>query len=281
MRAALDRVAGILSNGCQDAASLNWAAVQFQHVAAVRAALNERYAPSTVNKHLSAIRGVLKAAFKLGQMSSGDYMRATDVDSVRGSTEPAGRMLEPDEVSALLQACGDDPTPAGARDAAMVALWSVTGLRRSELAALQVENYTPTTGAVRVVDGKGKKDRTVFIDNGAQRAMEDWLAVRGDEPGALFIPVHQTGQMRVDQMTPQAVYAILKKRAKQAGVTNVSPHDLRRTAISNLIEATDLSTAQKIAGHSDPKTTALYDRRDEKAKRAAAAKMSIDYRGRR
>jgi integrase len=85
--------------------------------------------------------------------------------------------------------------------------------------------------------------------------------------------------MRVERMTAQAAYAILKRRARQAGVENVSPHDLRRTAISNLIDATDLSTAQKVAGHADPKTTARYDRRGERAKQDATAKMSLDYDG--
>ncbi len=97
----------------------------------------------------------------------------------------------------------------------------------------------------------------------------------------MFTPVHQSGRIRIEQMTPQAAYNILAKRAEQAGVENVSPHDLRRTAISNLIDATDLSTAQKIAGHADPKTTARYDRRGERAKQAAAAKMKVDYAGMR
>jgi integrase len=87
--------------------------------------------------------------------------------------------------------------------------------------------------------------------------------------------------MRIADLTPQAAYAILKKRADQAGVDNVSPHDLRRTAISNLIDATDLSTAQKVAGHADPKTTARYDRRGERAKQDAAAKMKLNYAGMR
>ena len=97
----------------------------------------------------------------------------------------------------------------------------------------------------------------------------------------LFVPVHQSGRMRVARMTTQAVYNMLQKRAGQADIADVTPHDFRRTAISNLIDATDLATAQAIAGHADPKTTARYDRRGERKKQEAAALLTVAYTGRR
>lgn len=281
MRGALDKVAAMLTNERCDAISLDWSRLRFQHVALVRSELLSEYAASTVNKHLSAIRGTLKAAYRLRQMRGEDYRNAAAVESVKVKTEPAGRMLSSQEVAALLAACADDPTPAGIRDAAMIALWAVTGPRRAELVGLGVEDYNPENGAVKIRQGKGRKERTVYIANEAKAAMDDWLALRGTMGGPLFIPVHQTGRMRIAGMTPQAAYNILTKRAAQAGIENVSPHDLRRTAISNLIDATDLSTAQKIAGHADPKTTARYDRRGERAKQRAATKMSVAYEGMR
>lgn len=281
MRGALDNVADLLTGGQCDALSLDWSQLRFQHVALVRSELLEDYAASTVNKHLSAIRGTLKAAYRLNQISGDVYRRATDIESVKVTTEAAGRMLSVREVGALLEACADDPTPAGARDAAMIALWVVAGPRRAEIVGLAVEDYNAENGAVKIRQGKGRKDRTVYIGSGAKQAMDDWLAIRGQAGGPLFVPVHQSGQMRVQQMSTQAAYSVLDKRAGQAGVVNVSPHDLRRTAISNLIDATDLSTAQQIAGHADPKTTARYDRRGERVKQAAAAMMEVAYQGAR
>jgi integrase len=278
MRWALDNVADLLTAGRCDALTLDWSQLHFQHVAAVRSRLIEEYAPSTVNKHLSAIRGTLKAAYKLGYIGGEQYRKATDVNGVKNEAEPAGRMLSAQELAALLRACTDDPSPAGARDAAMIALWAVAGPRRAEIVNLDTGHYDPQTGAVRIRKAKGNKDRTVYIANEARQAMDDWLAIRGPIEGPLFVPVHQTGKMRISRMTPQSVYDILQKRAAEARVINVSPHDLRRTAISNLIDATDLSTAQKIAGHADPKTTARYDRRGERAKQQAAAKLSLAYR---
>lgn len=279
MRWALDNVADLLTSGRCDALAIDWSSVRFQHVAAVRTRLIEDYAASTVNKHLSAIKGTLQAAYKLGQITGEHYRKATDVKTVKSDTEPAGRMLSSTEVAALLKACTQDPSPAGPRDAAMIALWAVAGPRRAEIVHLDLRDYNPQSGAVRIRRAKGNKDRTVYIDNEAKQAMNDWLAIRGPIDGPLFIPVHQSGKMRISTMTPQAVYDILQKRAEEAEVSNVSPHDLRRTAISNLIDATDLSTAQKIAGHADPKTTARYDRRGERAKQKAAAKLNLAYNG--
>jgi hypothetical protein len=58
---------------------------------------------------LSALRQVLKAAWRLGQMTAEDYQRAADLDPVTGETIPAGRELSPGEILALMQTCQDDP----------------------------------------------------------------------------------------------------------------------------------------------------------------------------
>ena len=71
---------------------------------------------------------------------------------------------------------------------------------------------------------------------------------------------------------------MLNKRAKMAGVPDISPHDMRCTFISNLLDAgADLSIAQKLAGHSSPTTTARYDRRPERAKQKAVAMLTVPY----
>jgi integrase len=254
-----------------------WAGLRSEHVTSVRSRLVTEYAPATVNKHLSAIRGTLRAAYEMGLMTGEEYHRAAAVESVSTEPEPSGRVLAQDEISRLMQACVEDATPAGARDAAMIALWAVTGPRRAEIVNLDVADYDEDTGAVRIRSKRKRNERTVYIANGAREAMHDWLEARGKTEGPLFVPIHQTGKLRISRMTPQAAYSILRKRARQAGIDNVSPHDLRRTAVSNLIDKTDLSTAQRIAGHADPKTTARYDRRGDRAKREAAAAMTVTY----
>src|SRR5690349_13348868 len=71
--------------------SVDWAALRFQHTAAIRAKLIELYKPATANKTLAALRGVLNAAYDLGQMDAADYQRAVRIKSVKGETLPAGR----------------------------------------------------------------------------------------------------------------------------------------------------------------------------------------------
>jgi site-specific recombinase XerD len=270
-------VADLLTAGRCHGLTLDWSQLQFQHVAAVRSRLIEEYAPSTVNKHLSAIRGTLKAAYKLGYIGGEQYRKATDVKAVKDEAEPAGRMLSAQEVGALLRVCTNDPSPAGARDAAMIALWAVAGPRRAEIVNRPEPLRHPDR---RCLDPQGEGQQGPDRIHRQRGTPGDGRLAGNPRPdrGPLFVLVHQTGKVRISRMAPQSVYEILQKRAAEAGVTSVSPHDLRRTAISNLIGATDLSTAQKIAGHADPKTTARYDRRGERAKQQAAAKLSLAYR---
>jgi hypothetical protein len=142
-----------------------------------------------------------------------------------------------------MAACAEDESPAGTRDAALIALlYAAGGLRRAEVVALNREDYDRETGAL-TVRGKGRKERLVYVDNGAQDALEDWLVLRGDEPGPLFWPVNKGGVLQERRLTGQAVYNLLRKRAAGGVVKPVSPHDLRRTFVSDLLEAGAMTCA--------------------------------------
>jgi site-specific recombinase XerD len=86
------------------------------------------------------------------------------------------------------------------------------------------------------------------------------------------------GKIEMRSMSDQAVLDIMHERGLEAQVASFSPHDFRRTFISNLLDAgADISTVQKLAGHASPVTTARYDRRGEAAKRKAVSLLHTPY----
>jgi site-specific recombinase XerD len=281
MRGALKIVAEIASGDRDmEIAHFPWAALRFQHTAALRAELADRYSHSTANKMLSALRGVLKAAWKLGQMPAEEYHKAASVGSVKGETVPAGRAVAPGELRVLLGVC--DQSVLGMRDAAILSLLYGGGLRRAEVVALDLADYDATEKVLRV-RGKGNKQRLVPVLGGVADALADWLARRGRAAGPLFVRMRRGDHIvqPLRRLSTQAVYNLLQTRAKAAGVAELSPHDLRRSFVSDLLDAgADIATVQKLAGHASVTTTARYDRRGERAKQQAAALLHVPYRRR-
>lgn len=310
MHGALATVAAICvpdADPPPDPEAFPWEAFRAEHAKAVRAALAERFKYTTVNKTLSALRGVLREAWELGLMETEHYHRAAAVRAVKGTSAAAatGRSLARGELRALIEACLAPVSPRqgeaavvtekGQRDAAMVALGYGCGLRRDELASLTVGDLDLVQRRV-VVRGKGNKERVVPIPPGAFHALRDYLAVRvGGLVGAsgeasllsplyketpLFVRARRGGRLdrEAGALTGQAVYHVLSTRAAEAGVAAFSPHDLRRSYVGDLLdEGADLSVAQQLAGHASPTTTAGYDRRGERAKEQAAARLDVPY----
>jgi site-specific recombinase XerD len=197
------------------------------------------------------------------------------VESVSGHTTPAGRALSGGELAALLNSCA--PRPLGVRDAAIMSLLYGCGLRRAELVALNIEDYIKEESEL-IVRGKGNKQRVVPVGNAAP-ALADWLAIRGEESGPLFWGLGNRNRGR--RLTDQAIYNMLRKRARLAGVSRLSPHDFRRTFVGDLLDAgADIVTVQKMAGHADPATTSRYDRRGKRAQHKAASLLHVPYKKR-
>ena len=261
---------------------------------------------TTRNRHIAALRGVLKEAWRLGLMTAEDHLRVIDaLKTVKGFSLPKGRMLEQSELSALMQSCiddvrmaqkelsalrrateGPDPDPAaesnlaaclsrralGLRDAAMLTLLR-HGLRRHEVVGALLEDFQDDIdgGAVLTVVGKGNKARTVFFNADVTKVIRAWLSVRPDGPAKTLM----THAEAAKQLTTQAVFVVLAKRAKLAGLKkSFSSHDFRRTFISKLLDSgIDLKTTSTLVGHADVNTTARYDRRGDDAKRRAVSQV--------
>ena len=268
-----------------DPATFPWHHLRAAQVARIRQRLMQPYgptdkraAPATVNLTLAVFRGIAREAPNANALTDEEYRRIREVKADKGERLPRGRAVPAGELTALVRACARNVNAAGLRDTAMLAALYTGGLRRSELAALTVEDYTPTPPALRVLHGKNDKQRTVPIPASAAAALDAWLELRGRAPGALFVPIDQAGRIADDAngaglrgMTAYAIYKMLNKRARQAGIPPLTPHDMRRTFVGDLLTAgNDISAVQRMAGHASVTTTQRYDRRGEEVMRRAA-----------
>lgn len=166
-------------------------------------------------------------------------------------------VLGEDAVDRLLAAPRRD-TPRGLRDAAMIETLYATGLRVSELVHLRVVDANLERGYVRTF-GKGRKQRLVPLGDLAREAIAAYLAqaratfVKDPKEPALFL----TGRGR--PMTRQGFWKLLRAYARGVGIPDVSPHKLRHSFATHLIErGADLRAVQAMLGHADISTTQIY-----------------------
>jgi integrase len=274
----LDAIASLLTGGACDLLTLDWGGLRYPHTVLLRLELPKSYAPSTVNQMLSALKRVLGEARKLHLISPGDYAEAVEVEPLKTDGRSRGRLLNPAEVAALMEACRADGGIVGRRDAALLAILLGTGMRRAELVGLDVEDYQAATDSLTVQQGKGGKSRLVYLPASGKPFLERWLEVRGRTLGALLMPVSRGKRLQGRHLSEGAVLYILQKRGVEAGIEPFTPHDCRRTFISNLLEAgVDIVTVSQLAGHASVTTTARYDRRGEAAKRAAVGLLNLPF----
>lgn len=269
MKMALKAIAKIL--GGDDPYTFDWASLRYSHSMYVRSQLSQKYAPQTTNRLLVGLRRVLETTWRMGLMSSEDYHRASDVKDVASSDALFGRMIEPAEFEKMCAVC-QDGTKAGKRDLAMLHILRYAGLRRDELVGVNVADFDAEDKSLRVHKGKGAQRRIVYLPNKTVAAISDWLAALNAKPtDPMFVGVKKNDVPSKARIGGTSIYNNINKRAAQAGLTEIHPHDFRRTYISDLFDkGVDVATISKLAGHNEANHTVGYDRRKEDPKRRAA-----------
>lgn len=259
--------------------SYDWAKLTFEKVHQVRTQLIEmEYSVNTTNMTIAAIRGVVKAAFNLGQMSADDMLRINAIRPLKGSTSSRkGRCLPRNELQQLIQACSRRPSKAQQlRDHALLLVGAGAGLRCAELCALQAEDIYLSEERLVVENGKGRKQRQLFLAPKLVDALRSWMEYRGSQPGPLFLRILRDSTITDSGLTASGVTHALKFLQELADIPPFTPHDLRRTFITDLLEqGIDINTVRQLAGHSDISTTIRYDKRDEQWQKQASQSLTF------
>jgi site-specific recombinase XerD len=249
----------LTSDDSLDPLQLPWEKLDYALTTALRARLaSSGRKRTTINLYLSALKGIFRAAFNLELINADKYQRLMSIKSVTGEdlSAAAGRQLSQEELRQLFATCEKDKSPTGIRDRAILALLYGYGLRREEIVKLDLSHYTALELKL-IIHGKRSKSRTGYLTPETAYALNTWLDMRGMGPGALFLPIRKNdaithsrksrgGQRIPARLTAQAIYYIIDKRTLESGINEkTTPHDFRRTFISDLLDAgIDLSTVR-------------------------------------
>ena len=230
---------------------------------------------TTVRRRLAALSSLFKHLVKFG---------VVEINPVRDVERPAVNRREgmtlafsQKQARRILDTPKED-TVLGLRDRAILSVGLQVGFRRAEIAGLKVGDLHENRGfdSLRVVRKGGKKGSLAINPQTAQR-IKDYLEKAGhqdDREGALFRPVrgNREGQDERRHLHPDVIDRTLRKYAKRIGLDRgYSAHSMRATFITTALDnGASLEDVQSAAGHADPSTTKLYDRRGYNPEKSAS-----------
>jgi integrase/recombinase XerD len=212
----------------------------------------EGLSPRSVSRMLSTVRGFFHFLLLDGHVTSDP---TSDLVSPQGG-QTLPHFLTQEQMERLIEA-PDTATPEGVRDRAMIELMYATGLRVSELVGLSTSSVNLDSGLL-FCTGKGSKQRRVPVGRSAIK----WLQ-RYEAPRRALLAGRESQQLFVGYLgrpvTRQSFWAALKKHAAKAELQGVSPHVLRHSFATHLLEhGADTRSVQAMLGHSDLATTQIY-----------------------
>ena len=233
-----------------------WAGFNRQSMLSYLLDLKQRnYAATTQARKVAAARSFFSFMAAEGIIPSNPIEEVHSPRIGRSLPKP----LSLSQVRLLLEQPGKLSTPEAKRDGAMLQLLYASGMRVSELVALNLGDVDLEGGYVRCF-GKGKKERVIPIYDQAALAVKEYIdkvrtqLVHSDDEKALFL------NLRGDRLTRQGFWQILKGYAKSAKLeTEVTPHTLRHSFATHMLSGgADLRSVQELLGHANISTTQVY-----------------------
>jgi site-specific recombinase XerD len=221
---------------------------------------SRQLAPGTINGRLAAVRRLAYEAADSGLLSPELAAGIRRVKSVKKLGVRLGNWLTAEQARELWQV-PDPATLKGKRDRALLAILLGCGLRRREVAELDVARLERREDHWAIVDlmGKGRHVRTVPVPEWVKAEIDSWLACAGISSGRLFRCVCRAGKTWGDGVSERVVWHVVKDCAKVAGIQKLAPHDLRRTCARLChLAGGELEQIQFLLVHVSVQTTEIY-----------------------
>ncbi|MEP7076509.1 MAG: site-specific tyrosine recombinase XerD [Acidobacteriota bacterium] len=200
---------------------------------------------------ISSLRGFYKFLMIDGHITANP---AEDLDTPqKGSYLP--RFLNQSEIESLL-ASPDVSTGTGLRDRAILELMYACGLRVSEAVSIEIKDLD-ADGGILTCTGKGSKTRRIPVGSSAVEWVKSYLAARRkhEDIGVDRMFVTPAGK----PLNRQLLHGLIKKYAEKCGLQDVSPHTLRHSFATHLVQnSADIRSVQLMLGHADISTTQIY-----------------------
>ena len=270
MRRVLDKITRLHGHTID---TYPWASMNASVVLETLAMLEEKgLSYRTINVALSALKGVAKQCWREALLDGDTLERIKDIEHRRGNRLPAGMALDVSEIEALLDAADKlNSQTARLRAKVIILLGFDAGLRRTEIGGIRRENVDLKNSIIRIT-GKGNKEREVPLSSRLHDALSQWIAhIRGLKGEGvcgecLFGPLKKNGEVRhLKGISGDGLFKLIRHLSILAGLSEdraPSPHDMRRTAITNWLDRGNVRVAQALAGHEHVQTTMRYDKGD-------------------
>jgi len=217
-------------------------------------------AANTINQHLAAVRRLANEAADAGLLSPDLAAGIARVKGVKQLGQRSGNWLTQDQSADVLRRARGESLRAK-RDYAMLAMLFGCGLRRSELAGLELDDIQMRQGHWAIVDliGKGGHVRTVPIPHWAKKALDEWISAAGITKGKVFRAVARLGKVWGSGISENVVWYVVRSCCQRAGLEHIAPHDLRRTCAKLChTNGGELEQIQFLLGHASILTTERY-----------------------
>jgi integrase len=215
---------------------------------------------STINSHLSAIRRLADESAESGWLTPELAIGIRRVQGVKRLGRKIGNWLSRNQAQELVNAASKTNL-RGWRDGAIVGLLLGCGLRRSEVVGLTLEQLQIREGRWVIVDliGKGRRLRTVPVPSWSKQLLDAWLSHSDVSEGRVFRRISKLGKRQEAGVTANVVWYAVKRSAREAGIANLAPHDLRRTCARLCHDSSgELEQIRFLLGHASVQTTERY-----------------------